>query len=126
MAERQSPAGWEGRRKLDRGAPTDLGMRARGAVIGPPTGRHSFCLGQRGEQRLIEQLVAKAAVEALGEAVLHRLAWRNVVPLNPALLGPGENDIAGEVGAVVGDDHLWFSALGDQPIELASHMDTRQ
>jgi hypothetical protein len=32
------------------------------------------------EQALIEKLVAHAAVEALTEAVLHRLSWRNEMP----------------------------------------------
>lgn len=65
-----------------------------------PTGQPSFCLGQRGEERLVEQLVAKAAVEALDEAILHRLAWSDVVPFDLALLSPGEDGVAGELTAV--------------------------
>ncbi len=37
-------------------------------------------MGERGEQRLIEQLVTKAFVEALDEGVLLRLAGRDVMP----------------------------------------------
>src|SRR5690606_27329973 len=39
-------------------------------------------MGKSEEQRLVEQLVAHAAVEALGEGVLHRLARRDVMPLH--------------------------------------------
>ena len=37
---------------------------------------------------LVEALVAKLAVEAFHEAILLRLAWRDVVPFDAVLLGP--------------------------------------
>lgn len=37
---------------------------------------------QAEEQGLVEQLVAHAAVEALEIAILHRLAWGDVMPLD--------------------------------------------
>jgi hypothetical protein len=49
------------------------------------------------EQVLVEALVAQAADEALDEAVLLRLAGRDVVPFNPALLRPAHDGIRGVV-----------------------------
>src|SRR6266568_4916606 len=43
-------------------------------------------MGDRREQRLVEQLIAKASVEALDEGVLLRLTGRDVMPLDPGLL----------------------------------------
>ena len=55
-------------------------------VVVLPGRQHGSGLGERGEQRLVEQFVAQPAVEALDEGVLGRLAGRDVVPLDPYLL----------------------------------------
>src|SRR5260370_12945756 len=49
-------------------------------------GEHLPRMGERGEQRLIEQLVTKPPVEALDESILLRLPGRDVVPFDPGLL----------------------------------------
>src|SRR4029077_12945637 len=64
--------------------------------------------------------------EALHEAVLLRLARRDVVPFDAVVLGPLEHGISGELGSVVGDDHLWLAALGHDPIERADNPRTRE
>jgi hypothetical protein len=43
------------------------------------------------EQAFVEEFVAHAAVEALDEAILHRFAGRDVVPLDPMIDCPGED-----------------------------------
>ena len=68
---------------------------------------------------LVQALVPQLAVEALHEAVLLRLARRDVVPFDAVVLGPLEHGISGELGSVVGDDHLWLATLGHDPIERA-------
>ena len=61
-------------------------MRSDGVVVVPPD-RQSFSrMAERGEQRLVEQLVTQPPVEALDESVLLWLAGRNVMPLNPCIL----------------------------------------
>ena len=45
------------------------------------------------EQMLVEALVTKAAVEALDEAILHRLARRDVVPFDVTQLLPSQDGI---------------------------------
>ena len=57
-------------------------------VIVLPSGQHEAGMGQRGEQRFVKAFVPQAAVEALDEAVLHRLAQSDVMPLDPSLLRP--------------------------------------
>ena len=55
-------------------------------VITPPSLQYGTGVRQRFEQRLIQQLVAQPAVEALDETVLLRLAGRDVVPVDAGVL----------------------------------------
>ena len=60
---------------------------------------------ERGEQGLVQQLIAQPAVAPLDEGVLLWLVWRDVVPLDLLLLSPAQGRHAGQLGAVVGDDY---------------------
>jgi hypothetical protein len=73
------------------------------------------------EQALIEKLVAHAAVEALAEAVLHRLSRRDEMPDDPVFLRPSEHGVQCELGPVVGDDHTGFAALLHQRLQFSRH-----
>src|SRR5436305_5860112 len=73
------------------------------------------------EQALVEKLVAHAPVEALAEAVLHRLSGRNEMPDNPVVLRPGEHGVRGELGPIVRDDHAGLAAALDQNSQFARH-----
>src|SRR6185437_15279450 len=79
-------------------------MRSHLVVVTLPGSQHGTCLPQRGEQRLVKTLVAQSANEALGERVLLRLAWRDIVPVDLGLLAPGQDGIACQLGAVVADE----------------------
>ena len=50
---------------------------------------------------LIEQLVPQTADEGLGKGVLHRLARRNVMPLDLAVIGRPQDGVRGQISAVV-------------------------
>ena len=76
-------------------------------------------MGQADEQGLVQQFVAHAAVEALHVAVLHRSARSDVMPLHADLPAPCQHGIAGELRAVVADDHTGLAAPGDQLGQLA-------
>ena len=54
-------------------------MRANGVVVDAPSFDDVARLGERGEHMLVQALVPQLAVEALHEAVLLRLARRDVV-----------------------------------------------
>src|SRR5690606_18332808 len=71
------------------------------------------------EQALVQQFIAHATVETLDKAVLHRFARRDVVPFDAVLLRPGQDHVRGELGAVVGNDHVRPSATADQVGQLA-------
>jgi len=71
------------------------------------------------EQGLVQKLVTHPAVERFAVAVLHRLSGGDVVPLHTCSLAPGRGRHRGQLGAVVGDDQLGPSALGNQHVELA-------
>ena len=60
-------------------------------LVVPPGAEHEPGVGQRGEQRLVEAFVTQATVEALDEAVLHRLARRDVMPFDPPLPRPAQD-----------------------------------
>jgi hypothetical protein len=68
-------------------------------------------LAQRGEQRLVQTLVAQPADEAFCKRVLLRLARRDVVPTDLAVLAPGQDRRAGQLAAVVAD----AAAADDRP-----------
>lgn len=60
---------------------------------------------QSGKQVLVEALVAQATIGRFHEATLLRLGRRNVMPLDAGVLAPGEGGVAGQLGAVVADQH---------------------
>ncbi len=70
------------------------------------------------EQRLIQELIAHASVEAFAEAVLHGLARRDVMPLHLAFARPGENGVRGELRPVIGDDHARRATPPDEHRQL--------
>lgn len=60
--------------------------------------RHSFAdrlssVVEIEEQHLVQKLVAHAPVEALNEAVLHRLSWRDEVLIHGHILAPSEHGL---------------------------------
>ena len=71
------------------------------------------------EDRLVQQFVAHAAVERFADAVLHRLARRDEMPIDPVRLRPGQHRVGSELGSVVGDDQAWLAAPGDDGVEFA-------
>ena len=83
-------------------------------------------LDERGEQRLVQEFVAQPAVERLDEGVLDGLSRRDVVPLDPGLVGPAQDGVAGELRSVVADDHPRLAACRDQPIEFGRHPQIRE
>lgn len=66
-------------------------VRSECVVVGPPFFDDPASLRQAGEEALIEALVAQPAIEALDEAVLRRLAGRNVVPFHAPFFLPGQD-----------------------------------
>lgn len=116
----------EGAGDLGRGLPAEPGMRTGVVVVGaPPTEQHAR-LGERGEQRLVQELVAQAPVERLDERILDRLSRRDIVPFHPGLVCPAQDRGAGELRSVVADDHPWLAARRDQPIEFGCDPQTRE
>ena len=94
-------------------------MRSVGVVVDPPCFDDLAGLVQVGEQMLVEALVPQSAVEALDEAILHRLARCDVVPFDAVLLLPSKDGVRRELGAVVADDHAGAASGLDDAIELA-------
>ena len=57
-------------------------------------------MGHAQEQRLVEQFVPHATVEALDIAILHRPSGRDIMPLDADLAAPCQHGVAGELGSV--------------------------
>ena len=95
-------------------------MRPRCVVVGDPGADELASLIEIDEQGLVEQLVAHPAVEGFDVAVLHRSARCDVVPIDTVILRPAQHGARGELGAIVGHDHLRLAAHIDDHRELAS------
>ena len=77
-------------------------------------------IGHGREQRLVEQLVPHATINALDLVVLHRSAWGDVMPLHADLAAPCQPCITGGLVAIVADDHGWLATLRDQLGQLTN------
>lgn len=53
------------------------------------------------EQGLVQQLVPRPPVSGFHEAILHRLAGHDVVPVDGMILRLGEDHMRGELSAIV-------------------------
>ncbi len=60
-------------------------------VIVAPSAQHRPCVAEAAEQGLVEALVPQPSEEAFHKGVLLRLAGRNLVPLDPAVLAPAQD-----------------------------------
>ena len=76
-------------------------MRAVHIVVDPPFFDAVSGMPIAGEEPLVEALIAQPTVKALHEAVLHRLARHDVVPLDMPVFLPRQDGIRGQLGAVV-------------------------
>ena len=101
-----------------RRVPTERRMLASMVVVVDPGADLLARVVEAKEQRFSQEFVAHAPVEALAEADLRRLARRDVSPLDFAVAGKGEDDVRGELRAVVGDDHAGIAAPPDQRRQL--------
>src|SRR5947209_6771557 len=125
IAQHQIPSR-VGQSELRRGSPSELRVWSSVVVVGPPAAKRGAGLGQGREQRLVQELIPQSTIEALDECVLHRFAWRDVVPSNSALVRPCEYGVAGEFTPIVADHHLGFAAFDDQPIQFPRQTNARE
>ena len=98
--------------------PVEARVGSLGVVVDPPELERVPGCWQALEQVLVQAFVAQPADQALDQAVLHRLARRDIVPGNAALLLPGEDRMRGQLGAVVADDHQRQAAQLGDAVEL--------
>ena len=102
-------------------------MRPLLVVVAPPGLQHRPSVTEGAEQRLVEQLVAQAAVEALVVAVLLRLAGRDLAPADLHVVGPAQDGVGGQLRAVVAgprtgsEDLLRAAPAAHDGVELAGH-----
>ena len=69
-------------------------------VVVPPGFQFLAGVGETGEDRLVQELVAQTCVKAIDEPVLIRLSRCDVVPLDIAFLRPAQDRHAGQFRAV--------------------------
>src|SRR5262249_40754132 len=94
-------------------------VRPDGIIVEPPFGQDRSGMGERAEERLVQQLVMQTAIEALDKCLLLRFARRDVVPFDTTVLRPAQDRRAGQLGAVVGDTGGGLTAFGSNCIECA-------
>ena len=64
-------------------------------------------LGEGGKPMLVKAVVAKGAIEAFNESVLHRLSRLDVMKGKARRLSPEVKGFAGQLRAIVQSDDLW-------------------
>lgn len=106
---------------LPRDEPVEARVWAVMIVIVAPGRDQLSGMAQVGEQVLIQALVAKAAVEASGEAILHRLAGRDVVPRDGSFLLPLQNGVRCQLRAIVADHHAGRATRSGDIVEFPRH-----
>ncbi len=94
-------------------------MRSFQIVIAPPCFDDVASMSEASEQRFVQTLIAQLPVKALDEAVLHWLAWLNVMPFNFSFLLPRQDDVRSEFRAVVADHHERVTAPFSNAIKFA-------
>src|SRR5215469_16730194 len=96
-------------------------MRARFVIVLPPLFDPLACVSQTAEPVLVQTLIAKAAVETLDVAVLHRASGLNRVPLDTLLVGPLIDGTTHELRSVVTADLPRQPAFLLQLFQYAHH-----
>ena len=87
--------------KLPGREPVKARMRPVVIVVVTPALDDLAGMAVAAEAVLVQAFVAQPAIEALNEAVLHRLARGDVMPLDAAVLLPPKDRIRGPLGAVI-------------------------
>lgn len=80
-------------------------------------------MGQAVEHFFVQAFVSEFPVEALDEAILLRLAWRDIVPSDAGFVLPFEDGAAGQFSAVIRDDSFRLAVEPDAAIQFPG--DTR-
>ena len=92
-----------------------------GVIVGDPGSDQVAGMGDVAEQGLVQKLVPHPAVEAFDEPVLHRLARRNVMPLNLTGGLPRQHRLTGHLGAIVANNKMRLAVGVDELIQLPCH-----
>lgn len=101
-------------------------VRSFSVIVLAQCGQRDAGIVQRREQCFIQQLVAQPAVEAVDERVLGRLARRDVVPVDLAVIGEGQDRVRSELSPVIADHRLGLAAGVKQGRRFSRHSGTRQ
>src|ERR1700754_1331925 len=107
--------------KFRRRKSTQAAVWPASVVVDPPGFEDPAGVFQAHKQMLVEALVAQPADEALGKSVLHRFARGDVMPVDTALLLPGEDRVRSQLGAVIADDQARQFAESADPVEFAGN-----
>jgi hypothetical protein len=78
------------------------------------------------EHFFVQQPVTQLAVKALGEAILMRLAWVDIMPADLYTVLPLNLGARHKLCPIVRHDHLRFPVMPDDPIQLTGDMRTGQ
>jgi hypothetical protein len=58
---------------------------------------------------LVQEFVTQPTVEAFDEGILGRRAGRDVVPVDLAVVGKGQDRVRGDLGPIVADYGSWLA-----------------
>jgi len=86
-----------------------------------PERQRLHCCPKGVEHLLVQELIPQPGSEAFDEAILLRLARRDVVPADAALILPFEDRATCQFGSVVADHQIGFTVEPDHRVQLASN-----
>ena len=93
-------------------------MRPDIVVVVAPKGPRATGISEAVGYFFIEAFIAQATVEGLDIAILLRFAGVDVMPLDLVVVGPFQDGLAGELGAVVRNYTGGFSVDPDERIQF--------
>ena len=111
--------------KLLRCEPVEARIRSVVVIVVTPARDDLAGMAVTPEQVLVQALVSQSPVERFNEAVLHRFARGDVVPLDAALLLPLKIGVRRQLGAVVRDHHAGIPTDAGNPVEFPRNAHAR-
>jgi len=116
------PVNWGRHRHRDRRQPADARVRTHGVVsrAAIPRGRRAPWASEVNSVSLRNSSRSRPLKLSM-KAFCNRLAGVDVVPVDLAVGSPGQDGVAGQLGAVVAADRRGLAVDGDQQVELTCH-----
>ena len=87
-------------------------MAAFGVLVCTPDSQSVAGMAQRRKQAFVQQSVPQSSIETFYDGILGRLSGRDVMPVDLAIIGEGQNLVRDEPGPSAADHSPGIAVLG--------------